>query len=104
MHNFNEVQSQKILRGVIIYINFVSQSVLPIPMQSLQLSLVKQALAAKVLCISSFFYEAVMQWKQGAKEFSEQKLFTYLKVEIHMCSKVLYIKKIALSYLCLGRH
>ena len=51
--------------------------------QSLQLSLVKQAFATKVLCVSSFFYEAVMRWKQGAKEYSEQKLFSYLKVGVY---------------------
>ena len=51
--------------------------------QSLQLSLVKQAFATKVLCVSSFFYEAVLRWKQGAKEYSEQRLFSYLKVGVY---------------------
>ena len=65
-------------------ITFVSQtrSVHTIA-QSLQLSLVKQAFATKVLCVSSFFYEAVMRWKRGAKEYSEQRLFSYLKVGVY---------------------
>ena len=51
--------------------------------QSLQLSLVKQAFATKVLCVSSFFYEAVLRWKRNAKEYSEQRLFSYLKVGVY---------------------
>ena len=54
-----------------------------LPIQPLQLSLVKQAFATKVLCVSSFFYEAVMRCKRGAKEYSEQRLFSYLKVGVY---------------------
>ena len=56
---------------------------MPVIVQSLQLSLVKQAFATKVLCVSSFFYEAVLRWKRGAKEYSEQRLFSYLKVGVY---------------------
>ena len=51
--------------------------------QSLQLSLVKQAFATKVLCFSSFLYEALLRWKRNAKEYSEQRLFSYLKVGVY---------------------
>ena len=56
---------------------------MPVIVQSLQLSLVKQAFAPKVLCVSSFFYEAVLRWKRGAREYSEQRLFSYFKVGVY---------------------
>jgi len=64
---------------------------MPVIVQSLQLSLVKQAFAPKVLCVSSFFYEAVLRWKRGASEYSEQRLFSYLKVGVLVYSNLIEI-------------
>ena len=56
---------------------------MPLIVQSLQLSLVKQAFATKVLCVSSFSYGSCAAMETDAKEYSEQRLFSYLKVEVY---------------------
>ena len=34
----------------------------------------------RVLCVTTLFYEALMRWKAGHKEYSEKKCMNYIKV------------------------
>ena len=52
-----------------------------IPIPIMQLPVTKRD-CKRVLCVSTFFYEALMRWKQGHQEYSERRCMKFIKVHV----------------------